>query len=496
VVAEAAVKAEKALPLVALAIVAVAAAFGLASSLALLHANWTAWYGPAEHGYVVLAASLWLALTAWRANPPAALRPDWWALLPLGTLVLLLLGLELVFINNARLLLLPPLLLATVALVFGRDAAKRLVWPALFLYFALPQWAVLNAFLQNLTTTAVTYAVRWTGVPAFVDGNFVHLPSGTFEIASGCSGLNYLQAGTALAAFHGLLSLSTWRSRLALLAVSAGVAIAFNWVRVYAVILVGHLSEMQHYLITNEHHTFGWVLFMVAMVPVYLLAARLERLEAALADARSPRAHVFSPASRLVVPAAFAAATLLLLPPAVMPAASHYSNAAAALPSGLGDETRGAVTSGWSPVFANANEDLASFNAGSPAVEAYRAVYAHQDGDHRLLRPGNDFLGSGFQLHEQRRRTVELADGATLKLTEYRGTLRQRRRVVWAWYWVAGTQVAGGFGARLAGLRALLHGRRDGVAIAVAADCVPDCEAAVGRLVTFVQRHERQLRWP
>jgi EpsI family protein len=490
------VSADKVLAVVALAIVAGAAALGLASSLALLHSNWTAWYGPAEHGYLVLAASLWLALTTWQANPPAALRPDWWALLPLGTLVLLLLGLELVFINNARLLLLPPLLLATVALVFGRDAAKRLVWPALFLYFALPQWAVLNGFLQNLTTTAVTYAVRWTGVPAFVDGNFVHLPSGTFEIASGCSGLNYLQAGTALAAFHGLLSLSTWRSRLVVLAAAAGVAVAFNWIRVYAVILVGHLSEMQHYLITNEHHTFGWVLFMAAMVPVYLFAARVERQEPVTAQSPGSRADVLPPPSRLVVPAAITAAALLLLPTAMMPASAIDAPPETKLPAALGSEARGPVSSGWSPVFANSLEDSAAYHGDSPAVEVYRAVYPQQDSDHRLLSPGNNFLGAGFRLLEEQRRSVALGDGATLELTEYRGTLQQRPRVVWAWYWVAGARVAGGLEGRVANLRGLLHGRRDGLAIAVAADCVPECNAAVTRLRAFLAYHEPALRWP
>lgn len=487
--------ADKALPIAALAVLAIAAAFGLASSLALLHSNWTAWYGPAEHGYLVLAASVWLALTAWHASPPRSLRPDWWALLPLAALIALLTGLELVFINNARLLLLPLLLLATVAFVFGRDAAKRFVWPALFLYFALPQWSVLNAVLQNLTTTAVSYVVRWTGVPAFVEGNFVHLPSGTFEIASGCSGLNYLQAGTALAAFYGLLSLSTWRSRLLLLAAAAAVAIGFNWIRVYAVIVVGHFSEMQHYLITVEHHTFGWALFMIAMVPVYLFAARLERLDAGAARAADAPAAAFPPGSRSVLPAALAAAALLSLPTAMMPAAPSDATSGTELPSALGDDARAPVASGWSPAFPNAQEDSASFGDGTAAIEVYRAVHPHQDSEHRLLRPGNDFLGAEFRLLEEQRLSVPVAGSAQLEVTEYRGTLRQRQRVVWAWYWVAGSQVAGGLDARLADLRGLLNGRRDGVALAVATDCAPDCDAAVGRLSAFVQRHERPLRW-
>lgn len=492
---------DKTLPAAALVLVAIGAALGLSSTLALLHSNWTSLYGPDAHGYLVLAASVWLTVTAWQASPPPSLRPDWWAALPLGALLVLLVALELMFVNNFRLLLLPPLALAAVAFVFGREAAKRLFWSALFLYFALPQWWVINGFLQTLTTAAVSALLQWSQVPAFVQGNFVQLPSGTFEIASGCSGLNYLQAGTALAAFHGLLSFSTWRNRLVLLATAAGVAIVFNWIRVYAVVVTGYVSEMQHYLITGEHHTFGWVLFTVAMVPIVLFASRLERrdVHADATTGSGTGAHALPIASRPVILAAFAAATSLLLPlAATQPAAALGSATPTALPATLGDgETRAALTSGWSPVFANAMEDSGVFSGASPPVEVYRAVYPEQDSKHRLLRPANDFLGAGFQLLEQPQLdSVTLPDGHALDLMEYRGTLQQRPRIVWAWYWVGGTQVAGGLGSRLADLSGSLRGRRDGVATAVAADCVPDCSAAKARLASFVARHEPTLRWP
>jgi EpsI family protein len=487
---------QKLTPIAALVIVAAAALFGLSSSLALLHANWTAWYGPAEHGYLVLAASLWLAITNWRADPPRSLKPDWWAVLPLLTLVTLLAGLELLFVNNSRLLLLPPLALAVVALVFGREALRRLFVPALFLYFALPQWWAINGLLQSTTITAVTHALRWTRVPAFVDESFVQLPSGTFEIASGCSGLNYLQAATALAAFHGLLSLSTWRNRFLLVAVAAGVAVAFNWVRVYAVVLVGYFSEMQHYLVTNEHHTFGWVLFMTSMVPVYLFAMRLERGERRSVGAAATSVSYHASPSRLLVPAAVAAAAMLLLPTALQPAAASDVAASTALPATLGERPRTPIASGWSPVFANAKEDSATFGNPPDAVEVYRAVYPQQTGEQRLLRPDNDFLGPGFRLLEQRRRDVLLENGAALKLMEFRGTLRNRPRVVLAWYWIGGAPIAGALEAKIAELRALLAGRRDAVALALAADCVPDCDATQEALVAFASRHQRELQWP
>jgi EpsI family protein len=282
-----------------------------------------------------------------------------------------------------------------------------------------------------------------------------------------------------------------------LLGVAAIVSIASNWIRVYAVILVGHVSEMRNYLITVEHHTFGWVLFLVAMSPVLLLALRLERREGHRgATEPATSASVFPSASGRVLIAAFAAAAVLLLPRLMTQPGSASSIVATGLPAALdGAETRAPITSGWAPHFANANEDRGAFGSASLPVEVYRAVFPHQDSDHRLTRPDNDFLGAGFRLVERQRRDVQLPTGGTLELMEYRGELNGRPRVVWAWYWVAGEPAATVLEAKFAELLGLLKGRRDGSAIAIAADCVPDCVAAHDRLAEFALVHESELRW-
>ena len=159
------------------------------------------------------------------------------------------------------------------------------------------------------------------------------------------------------------------------------------------------------------------------------------------------------------------------------------------------DEPRTPIESGWEPTFVNANEDSGSFVGSSPAVEVYRAIYPYQDADHRLIRPGNDFLGGGFRLIEQQRRDLELDAGGTLEVAEYRGVLQERPRLVWAWYWVAGIPAAGRLEAKIAEVRGLLNGRRDGVAIALAAACIPDCGAARDRLAAFARLHGPQLQW-
>ncbi len=297
--------------LLAVLVLAGAFAVGLADMLAVLHFNWTELYGHFEHGYLVLALSVWMAWKHWRAaaqagparaaparqvGPPSAAGgidtdgkhratphagPDWLAAVPLVVILALLAAMQFMGVNTTRLALLPLLLLAGIALVGGRTVMLRLLWPVLFLYFAMPHWWVFNGLLQELTTAVVTQVVAWTGPPAYMEGNVVHIPAGVFEIASGCSGLNYLMTGTALAGFYALMYLRGWSARLKLLVLAAAVSLFANWVRVYALIVIGHVTDMRHYLIVVEHHSFGWGLFMVLMVGVLFAARSMELREGA-----------------------------------------------------------------------------------------------------------------------------------------------------------------------------------------------------------------------
>src|SRR5690606_39451568 len=52
-------------------------------------------------------------------------------------------------------------------------------------------------------------------------------------------------------------------SRVMLLIAAGGISIVSNWIRVYSLILIGHYTRMQHYLIVEEHYYYGWAIFTV-----------------------------------------------------------------------------------------------------------------------------------------------------------------------------------------------------------------------------------------
>ncbi len=475
--------------LVAVGMIAVSAALALQSVWESLHFQWNTWLY--SHGYLVLAMSAWVAWSAWRRRPPAQLAPNWWWLVPFAGLVLLLSLMEVLFLNVPRLYLLPLLLVAAGGLVFGTRVAQRLVPPALLISFALPFWSEINGILQTLTTIVVTAMLAFGHVEMRIEGNFVILPVGVFEIADGCSGLNYLIVGMTLAAFYGLAFLDTWRRRALLFAVAVAVSIVSNWIRVYIIIVAGYVTNMEHYLVQVDHLTFGWILFMIAFVPVLWYARRLDRTEV---KEKTTRAGAGVSVDRKVMVAALAAGVILFLPRAAAGGSGEPRAVEAALPAvTAGGETRQPPATGWQPGFPEAAEDRASYAMANQQVDVYRAIYRRQDPERRLIHHRNRLVNPGVAVVARRQVPARIGN-QEFTVNELEAMLEERR-LIWTWYLVAGRPATGSIQAKLMELRGILSGRRDAVALAVSAACDPDCDAARARLRTFLEDSGESLMW-
>ena len=51
-------------------------------------------------------------------------------------------------------------------------------------------------------------------------------------------------------------------------------ALVTNWLRISIIVVAGHLTNMQHYLVSGEHYSFGWGMFAVAMAVFFLIVRR------------------------------------------------------------------------------------------------------------------------------------------------------------------------------------------------------------------------------
>ena len=156
------------------------------------------------------------------------------------------------------------LLLLCTTLIFVFNANIKIVVAASYFIFLLPVWGVLTIPLQSISVFAVNTIMGFTTIPVFVEKEFVHIPSGIFEIADGCSGLRYLLTSLAISTLFSFLYLRTIKSTTIFISVAILGALITNWLRISALIIIGHQTEMTSSLM-NDHNMFGWYLYIPFM---------------------------------------------------------------------------------------------------------------------------------------------------------------------------------------------------------------------------------------
>jgi exosortase A len=434
------------------------------------------------HGYIIAALTVWLVIrrreeaAAIGASPSIAA-----ALIALAAgflwLVAVRAGIEIVH----QMLMLALLWLA-VSAVFGWRTAKQLWIPVGYLIFAIPAWDQINFILQGATTKAVALLLSITSIPAYVDGNIVHLAAGVFEVAGGCSGIHFMIVSLALAALYGEMGDDSTKVRIRLLALAAGIALLTNWLRVYIIIIAGYFTDMQHFLIVDGHYTFGWILFAVMTVVFFVLARRF-----APAVAEKPRQALSPPPAAprgvglavAIFCVAAGPAWEFLRPNE--PASMSPVTAIRHLPAGW-SRNDAAVASTWNPVFTGADRiERAEVTAASGAqVQLFVARYARQEQNKELVSYGNSLIGpdEGSIISSAR-----AASGGVAR--ELIAQAARERSVIRYYYDVDGHRTDRGVVAQLwYGLTSIRREPLSSV-IAMRAVCAADCDAARRLLAEF-----------
>lgn len=490
------------------------------------------------HGYLIPPLVLWLA---WRRRD-ALLRPvragagaGMAAILPL---VLLTLVWFVAVVTNVQVIhqwAFPLILLLWVAVIAGWRAARRLLPAAVVFMFTVPFWEVLTRPLQLLTIVVNGWLVRALGIEAEITGEYVFLPTGTFEIAGSCAGLNFFIVGLLVGLLYAHLFVTRWRTRLAVVAVAVGLAIVGNWIRVTGLVIIGDATDMQ-WAYLEDHGTYGWIIFIVVMVIFFPIAGYLTKREtAALRAARErsaegpaapttaaatgadddanaaadedatvaageeaaspsiPPAPAASPAGA----AAFRNRALLATGLAVLGPLTFFALSAApaasleagAEPTGGDGWTRqpapDSAPNGWAPAFPTPDRRReAVWSDGSTELHQLVLVYESQE-------QGRELVGADSRIARSR----DLAFDRSLWIAEKEVLVREALVrtpdgpvVVWYWYEVAGVRAAYGFQAKALELWAFVRRRPAAALVTLSTECVSDgCQVERAALRDFVQ---------
>jgi exosortase A len=436
------------------------------------------------HGYLIALIGAWLL---WRAKPVAAnvVGPNPRALPVLAALSFLWLLAYRSGIEIGHQMLLPLLAWVAVYAALGREVARRCGFAFMYLYFAVPIWDLGNGILQAITVGAVRIVLQLVSVPAYVVGNFVHIPAGVFEIAGGCSGLHFFIVAVAIAALYGELHKDTWRVRALTLGLAVVLAMLSNWVRVSTIIIAGYLTDMQHYLVSVSHYYFGWAVFAVVMLAFFLIA---RRLPASQSEAGQTHVTDRSASPRRLVAGIGAAIVALSLGPtwSVLASNARMPLAPARLPASVSQwqAVPAADLSQWRPVYQGADlQDQVQYRSGDLRLTAYLAAYVTQRQGKELIGYGNSITGN---LSAQVTATNQLESNA-LAVNEVVLTDIAGGRSVLHYYYRVGAHLTPG--ARTA---QLLYGWQSlfsppvAQVVAVYANCASDCAAEQDAALEFL----------
>jgi exosortase len=228
--------------------------------------------GTYSHAFLIPLMSGFLLYRGWKQGA-LQLRWSWQFCLLLALGLLCYQWLEFAHQRYFARAMVPLCMILTLLAVFR--ASRFVVGAAALFWFVTPIWGPASEALQWASVRAVSAIMSYTGIPTFVYGEFVQIPAGTFEIADGCSGLRYVIAMLALVFFYSVLYLRRLRSVILLFTGSLLAAMLTNWLRIVALIFIGHFSDMQSSLI-RDHNMFGWFLFFPLLIAVFYVADRLE----------------------------------------------------------------------------------------------------------------------------------------------------------------------------------------------------------------------------
>ena len=454
------------------------------------------------HGYMVLPISLWLI---WRQRQVLARltpMPQPWILVPMLVVGAFWLLADLVVVNAAAQFAWVAMLVLAVPAMLGLQVANAILFPLLFMFFAVPFGEFLLPVLMEYTADFTVMGLRLSGIPVYREGlNFV-IPSGNWSVVEACSGVRYLIASFMIGTLFAYLNYRSTRRRLVFMGVSIVVPIVANWVRAYMIVMLGHLSG-NTIAVGVDHLIYGWLFFGVVITIMFLIGARWS--EPGVAPPAASGGIQLRDWGR-VSNAAFAGMLLacvlaVSLPPmaseAIQRSQAARAQPAFALPKVLGEwQALGEPHAPqWQPHFVNPSVEAAqTYVFEGQRVGLFVAYYRAQGPDSKLVSSSNVLFSSqdrAWSHVASGRRETQLADRTvTLRTADMLGNAapgaahRPHLRA-WATYWVNGRMVHSDAAAKWHSAVALLTGRGDDGAAIVFYTDIEERGAATAALESF-----------
>jgi exosortase A len=235
----------------------------------------TVWYSSEiyNHCFLVLPCVFFFIYQNKKRLLAQPISPNYWLIIPLIGLVFIQLFAQIgdikLLMHLASFIALPLL----VVFLLGNKASKEIAFPLFFVVFAIPLGDQLIPFLQELTTDLAVPLLELTHVPVYRSGLYLEIPEGRFLVAEACSGISFLITSIAFGFIYSYVSFSSLKKRFYFILLSFLVPVIANVLRVYGIILTGHLTDMQH-AVGADHLIYGGIFYGIILFILILIGER------------------------------------------------------------------------------------------------------------------------------------------------------------------------------------------------------------------------------
>lgn len=230
------------------------------------------WWNSSTFNHCLLIPPL-IAWLVWQRLPELKqLSPAGWApgLLLVGTGAFAWLIGEAGSLALARHAGLVFMLQGAVAACLGKAVARGLLFPLFYGLFLIPAGEELVPLMQTVTAQIAMALLGLAGIPAHLEGVFITIPTGYFEVAEACAGVKFLIAMIAYGALVANLCFRFWPRRIAFMLAATIIPILANGVRAWGTIYIAHRTSI-HFAVGFDHIVYGGIFF--AIVIVLIMAA-------------------------------------------------------------------------------------------------------------------------------------------------------------------------------------------------------------------------------
>ncbi len=387
------------------------------------------------------------------------------------------------------------MIVSIVLTIFGSKVSRTLFFPLAYLFFAVPFGEFLIPPMMDFTAAFTVAAVKMVGVPVYLEGRYLYLPTGNWHVAEACSGVRYLIASLALGSLYAYLSYQSFYRRFIFIALSALIPVLANGIRAFGIVMIGHLSDMK--LATGiDHIIYGWIFFGVVISIMFWVGSFWyePKVQNTSKQTKLSRRYVGAVSSKVALASVSSGIVLLLFIPVWLLNALESELPQAARISLPQQSHQWQLLlekdQHWQPVFHDADAQVQQiYRKNNRDVSIYIALYLQQQQGKEMINVTNRVYqdGSYWKRLNDSFFTLSISDKDYPIHQVILKSRTDEKRVIWYWYSIDGYLTTDPILAKLYEVWVLLQGKQKASAvIAIATNYQADQNQAIAVLKQFL----------